>query len=613
MRGRRIARAALALAALSGVSLPAAAQSLAARAAVSAAQTEAGIPFTLQVTVEGSDAVPEIDVPSLDGVSLRPLSAGPNNSESITIINGRTTRRVQRSYVTNYELVPARAGRLDIPAIDVTVNGRRLSTQPVTVTVFAPQAIDHYRLLVRPSASRAWVGQPVAVTTTWMWRQGLGPRRLLSFSHPVMHSGDFDVEIRPAPGDTVEITVHGADLTAERGFLTVNGDTYQTLAFELIVTPREPGRLPVPAATVAFEGIASFRTTRDFVGRTIRDVRRLVIASEPQELTVDPLPEQGRPDDFSGLVGTFQVTAAAEPANAKVGDPIALEVTVTGSGDLSGLAAVDLRPLEADGDFRVGTQRAERSAGRFPSRAVFRATIRPLHDSVRAVPPVRFSYFDPQRGAYAEASSAPVPLDVQPARQVTLRDVEGGGTLPAGGGGLAAAADGIAHNYEGERLLRRQRFDAAAFAGSPAGVALLAAGPAAAGLIALWRRLRRIAAKAPAARGALARLRRAVAGSADDPAALAPALHAYLRARLDAAGPERWEQALRERGAAPEQARELQDILARLDAARYGAAGDRAAGDRAAGSGAGPADPLGGRILRWATAVDPALGAGSRA
>lgn len=595
---RRVVRAGLALAALCGLSMPIAAQSLAARAAVSAAETEVGVPFNLQVVVEGSDAAPAVDLPPLDGVSVRPLSAGPNNSESITIVNGRTTRRVERSYVLNYELVPSRPGRLEIPTIGLTVNGRRLGTQPLAVTVFAPQSIDEYRLLVRTSADRAWVGQPITVTTTWMWQEGLGPRRLLSFSHPAMHSDDFDVEIRPAQGDPeelVELTVHGTNLMAARGSLRLGGAAYQALVFELIAVPREPGRLQVPAATVAFEGIASFRTARDRFGRTIRDMRRLVIVSEPQELQVEPLPAAGRPDHFSGLVGSFEVAAAAAPTNPKVGDPISLQVTVRGSGDLAGLAEIDLTRLDQAGDFRVGAQRVERSPGRFPSRAVFRATIRALHDSVSAVPPVPLSYFDPQRGAYAEASSAPIALDVQPARQVTLRDVEGGDPPSTAGGGLAAAADGIAHNYEGDRLLRRQRFDAAAFAGSPAGVALLAAGPAAAGIIALWRRLRRIAAAAPAARGALARLRRSVAEAEDDPAALAPALHGYLRARIGAAGPDRWERALRERGAAPERVEELQDILTRLDAARYGAA---------------QAPALGARIRQWAEAVDAVLSRG---
>ena len=189
-------------------------------------------------------------------MSVRPLSAGPNNSESITIVNGRTTRRVERSYIFNYELVPSRPGRLEIPAIGLTVIGRRLSTQPLAVTVFAPQSIDEYRLLVRTSADRAWVGQPITVTTTWMWQEGLGPRRLLSFSHPVMHSADFDVEIRPAQGETVELTVHGTDLMAARGSLRLGGAAYQALVFELTAVPRAPGRLQVPAATVAFEGVS---------------------------------------------------------------------------------------------------------------------------------------------------------------------------------------------------------------------------------------------------------------------------------------------------------------------------------------------------------------------
>ena len=249
----------------------------------------------------------------------------------------------------------------------------------------------------------------------------------------------------------------------------------------------------------------------------------------------------------------------------------------------------------------MAAQRVERAPGRFPSRATFRTTIRALHDSVGAVPPVRLSYFDPQRGAYAEAASKPIALDVQPARQVTLRDVEGGSLPEAEGEGLAAAADGIAHNYEGEHLLRRQRFDTAAFVGSPGGVLLLAAGPLAAGIAALWMRLRRLAAAAPAARGALVRLRRAIADAGDDAAAMAPALYDYLRARLGTngtPGPEPLAQALEARGVGREQLDELREMLAGLDATRY------------AGVAAGSVEAFGARILQWAEAVDPILARG---
>ena len=589
------------MAALCGLGIPIAAQSLAARAAVSAAETEMGVPFTLQIAVEGSDAVPQVELPSLDGVSVRQMSAGPNSSESITIAGGQTTRRVQRRYIINYELIASRAGELEIPSISVTVDGQRLSTQPLAVTVFTPPSIEEYRLVVEAAVDRAWVGQPITLTTTWMWKEGLGPRRLLSFSHPVMHAADADVVIRPSQGEVMELTVHGTNLMAAQRALRHDGKAHLALAFEVIVVPREPGRLEVPAATVSFEGIASFRTGRDVLGRTVRDIRRLVISSEPLALTVEPLPAAGRPDGFSGLVGIFEIAATAAPVDAKVGDPITLEVTVSGSGDLSALAELDLSHLGAAGDFRVAAQRVERAPGRFPSRATFRTTIRALHDSVGAVPPLRLSYFDPQRGAYTEAASKPIALDVQPARQVTLRDVEGGALRDAESEGLAAVAAGIAHNYEGERLLRRQRFDTAAFVGSPGGVLLLAAGPLAAGIAALWMRLRRLAAAAPAARGALVRLRRAIADAGDDAAAMAPALYDYLRARLGTSGtpgPEPLAQALEARGVGSEQVDELREMLAGLDATRYG------------GSAAESAEEFGARILQWAEAVDPILARG---
>ncbi len=586
--------------ALCGLSLPLAAQSPAARAALSAAETEMGVPFTLQIAVDGSDATPQVELPALDGVSVRQASAGPNNSESITIINGQTTRRVQRGYLVNYELIASRAGRLEIPSIDVTVDGERLSTQPLAVTIFTPPSIEGYRLLVEAAVDRAWVGQPVTLTTTWMWQEGLGPRRLLSFSHPVMNADDADVVIAPSPGEGVELTVHGSSLKAVQRAVRRDGKAHVALVFDVLVVPREPGLFEVPAATVSFEGIASFRTGRDVFGRTVRDIRRLVISSEPLAITVEPLPPAGRPDGFSGLVGTFEIAATAEPAAAKVGDPITLEVSVSGSGDLSGLAELDLAHLDAAGDFRVAAQRVERAPGRYPSRATFRTTVRALHESVGAIPPVRLTYFDPQRGAYAEAASARIALDVQPARQVTLRDVEGGAVTEDEGDRLAAMAAGIAHNYEGVRLLRRQRFDTAAFVGSPGGVLLLAAGPLAAAMAALWLRLRRLAATAPAARGALARLRRAIADAGDDAAAMAAALHDYLRVRLGTDGTpgvDLLARTLEERGVGSERVDELREMLERIDSVRYGATTDSA-------------DALGSRIVRWAESVDPILARG---
>ena len=231
-----------------------------------------------------------------------------------------------------------------------------------------------------------------------------------------------------------------------------------------------------------------------------------------------------------------------------MGDPITLEMTVSGSGDLSALAELDLTHLDAAGDFRVAAQRVERAPGRFPSRATFRTTIRALHDSVGAVPPLRLSYFDPQRGAYAEAASTPIALDVQPARQVTLRDVEGGSLSDAEERG--ARRRGCRHRPQ----LRRGSVCCAASASTPRRSWGLRAA------CCCWppARWRPASPRSGCACGGWPRRRRPRAAhwfacggrspmQGDDAAAMAPALYDYLRARLGTSGtpgPEPLAQAL---------------------------------------------------------------------
>ena len=591
----------LVLAALCCLAVPISAQALSVQATLNVSTTEKGVPFTLQISLEGSDTPPLVELPSLDGVTIRQVSAGPSNSQSITIVNGQASRRVQRGFIIKYELTAFDVGQVEIPPIYLTVDGQRLKTDLLRVTIVKSQAIEEYLLNLESSVNRAWVGQPITLRTTWMWKEGLGPRRILSFSHPVMLAGNLDVVVLPSKGDLTEIEVNGATIMAAQKALRRDGKANEGLAFDMIVVPREPGRLDVPAATVSFEGIASFRTRRDVFGRTIRDWRRLVISSVPLELSVSPLPTVGRPDDFSGLVGVFEIGVSASPITSKVGDPITLQMTVSGSGYLSSLAEIDVTHLESSGDFRVADQRVDRSTSQFPSSATYRTTVRALHESVVSIPSVRLSYFDPRRGLYAEAVSEPVALDVQSARQVTLRDIDGGMSPQLEGRNPVTASVGIAHNYEGERLLRRQRFDIAPFVKSWRGALLLAAGPLAAGIGTLWIRLRRLVVVAPTARGALTRFRRAIVNAKGDSEIVAAALYDYLCVHMGTGvflGFETLARDLQRRGVEPLQVDELRNLMESLDASRYGGIKDSI-------------EECTVRIIQWAGVVDPVLSRGT--
>lgn len=594
---------------LAAAATPVVAQNVSVRAAVERTEVYVGEPFRLRVAVSGSDQVIAPALESIAGFSVRALGGGPNNSEIVTTVNGSTTRQVNRGYVLNYELTAAAAGELTIPALTLQVEGQQQATSAIRMWARVPQQLEEYRLQLALEREQVWVGEPVLLTTTWLWDAELGPDRMLGFSHPVLDDAakrGLGYEHRaPAASrsDPVRLPVAGREVLWQRGQTRVDGERFASLSFATALIPERPGQIHIGSATVVFEGITGYRTVRDFFGRNVRQPlrQRFVVASNELRLTVKALPEQGRPAEFSGLVGRFAIAARAAPLEVKVGDPMELAVTVTGSGDLRRLQVPDLALVSGFREFRVSADSAPTLTS---EQATIRHTLRALHHEVTEIPAVRISVFDADRGHYVELASEPIPITVRPTREVTLLDVEGSAVGGAAngmpGGPVASSREGIAHNYTGPMLLVDQRFDPRAFVASPGGLLALFAAPlllaGVHGALALRRFRQRP--RRPAA--ALANLRRTLSAAGSDAAepVLLAALRRYLTDSLrpgqsvhgfaDVAG------ALRERGVPAPVLEELRLLFASLEAARYGGA-DIEGGDLAE------------RLLAWAAHLERSI------
>ncbi len=48
-----------------------------------------------------------------------------------------------------------------------------------------------------------------------------------------------------------------------------------------------------------------------------------------------PLPQEGKPSDFSGLVGKFKMWSKLEPVSLKTGESATLTVSVSGQGNVN--------------------------------------------------------------------------------------------------------------------------------------------------------------------------------------------------------------------------------------------------------------------------------------
>lgn len=240
---------------------------------------------------------------------------------------------------------------------------------------------------------------------------------------------------------------------------------------------------------------------------------------------------------------------------------------------------------ELTSDFRVSNEEPGVVEQQHKS---YQYTLRATHAKVTAIPSLSIPFFDPARGEYAEAVSKPIPLSIEEVRTVTAHDAQGVLTDPNNNqvGELKTIAEGIAHNYTGERLLRNQSYGVISWSKTPWKLAFLVAWPGIYLLslgTATWKRRQAANPEAVAAQIAakicLAKLNKLPARDDDCPAWMLTAINDFLAAKLKkpAAAAQSFREVqtpLQEAGVDNPTLKRLEDLLAKCEACRY--AGNKA-------------------------------------
>ncbi|MEM7561353.1 MAG: hypothetical protein AAF394_19685, partial [Planctomycetota bacterium] len=142
-------------------------------------------------------------------------------------------------------------------------------------------------------------------------------------------------------------------------------------------------------------------------------------ASTPLRLEVLPIPTAGRPPGFGGAVGeSFSVKAATNRSVVRVGDPISLDVTVSGVGNLpevsiplTGAGAIldreafDVPEEPPTGNVAAGTKQ-------------FKIPIRVTDESITEIPPIPLSWFNPVKEEFETTYTKPIALQVKEAQML---------------------------------------------------------------------------------------------------------------------------------------------------------------------------------------------------
>lgn len=134
--------------------------------------------------------------------------------------------------------------------------------------------------------------------------------------------------------------------------------------------------------------------------------------SVPLKILVKPLPEENRPQSFSGAVGNFKIEAHVESQNFVQGQPFTLKLRFEGDGNAK---LIELPKLVWPTGFELYDTKSESKyfqSGK--SYKEFVMLVIPKESGVLKLPPFEFSYFEPSSATYKTIQTQEIALQVAP-------------------------------------------------------------------------------------------------------------------------------------------------------------------------------------------------------
>jgi len=138
------------------------------------------------------------------------------------------------------------------------------------------------------------------------------------------------------------------------------------------------------------------------------------LKSTPVKITVTPLPEANKPANFGGAVGNFTIASKIDKENLTTDDAANFTITIKGSGNLKLIETPKLNL--PNGLETFDPQVIDTVTGRtttISGSKIITYSITPHTPGDYTIPPVAFSYFNPQSGSYVSLQTQPIMMHVK--------------------------------------------------------------------------------------------------------------------------------------------------------------------------------------------------------
>ncbi|MDG1284358.1 MAG: BatD family protein [Flavobacteriaceae bacterium] len=355
-----------------------------------------------------------------DGDNFEPPSfenftvvGGPSQSINNSWING--VRSFSKSY--SYFLAPKKRGEFTIGQATIEIDGKTYKTLPVKITVTAaidkPKdpndpnyiASEKIHLVAEISNGNPYLNEAITVVYKLYVAQNTGVRNWREIDSP--RYNDFWSQ---------NIDVKGIDI--KQG--TYNGEDYRYVVLrKTVLYPQKTGKLTIePLSLDITVEVPSNR--RDVFGRSFMSTVNRTVASRNRVINVKPLPENGKPESFSGAVGSFDFKVTTNKESLKATEALELKVSVSGKGNLKLFRLPKptlpsaLEVYEPEHSEKVNTRTSGMQGTISDSY-----TVVPNFQGSYPIPNVSFSYFDLKTKQYKTLTSERLIIEVNEGPQST--------------------------------------------------------------------------------------------------------------------------------------------------------------------------------------------------
>jgi hypothetical protein len=378
------------------------AQSISIGATVDRTSVSMNEQIVLQVTVSGEVSnLPPPRLPPLDEFNVQ--SAG--TSQNIQIINGKMSASLTYNYVLN----PKKTGKFTISSVILEHNGQTYKTDPVTIEVGGqgqPQGQPG-----QGQKSNVQARDKNLFIETSVDKKNVSVNEQITLSVKFYYRINLMSQPEYAPPSTAGFMIE--DLPPQKNFSTaVDGVKYNVIEIKTALFPTTAGKFRIGSANLRCtvpEGNNPFGD--DFFNQFFSRGKTVNLQSSPIEVTVQNLPS-GKPADFTGAVGRYNITASADKTRVKTGDAVTLTVTISGTGNVKTLPAPKIELQNFRKYDTVSSVNVSKPNYVVQGSKSFKTILIPQVPGKQGIPSIKFSYFDPGSNSYKTVQTQPVALDV---------------------------------------------------------------------------------------------------------------------------------------------------------------------------------------------------------